>query len=181
MRQKFSRSTRVVACETTGANCLAESLAAQKLVTWCGTKKNGRAVEDWGNYHANYLYICMYVYINFKSWKQSSKYWNITKYPLWTFECGMIHVFASTQKLKWPNAAHLAQLAEHKTWTMNVMFQDFRCCRPAWFLTAVSRTYRNTTSTYIFTTISGTCFGLCISARCFCMFLQHWVPNSWHS
>jgi len=32
----------------------------------------------------------------------------------------MIHVFASTQKLKWPNAAHLAQLAEHKTWTMNV-------------------------------------------------------------
>lgn len=68
MRQKFSRSTRVVACETTGANCLAESLAAQKLVTWWGTKKNGRAVEDWGSYHANFLYMYVFIYILNPTW-----------------------------------------------------------------------------------------------------------------
>ena len=66
----FSRSTRVIACETTGANCLAESLAAQKLVTWL-RHKNTRAVEGLGSYqidYANYrrimqLYINIYIYI----------------------------------------------------------------------------------------------------------------------
>lgn len=62
MRQKFSRSTRVVACETTGANCLAESLAAQKLVTWCGTKKTAGQLRIGAiTMQIICIYVCMYI------------------------------------------------------------------------------------------------------------------------